>query len=853
MAQIDPAQIRTRQELVEQLGLLFVRDGWSHHRLAEAADGLSPATVRKAVSDVTALPRPSTLKALAKAFGRDAGPWLEARDRIQRLEKNSSAPEGTGSAPRVQVGVVPRAADCFQRREAASKLEKMAAGGGTVVLCQVLAGMGGVGKTQLAAAYAREQQVDVLVWVTASSTVEIVAAYADAATALGLPAVPGDQKQEARRFLEWAATTDDRWLIVLDDVQEPGDLRGWWPPDSGNGRVVVTTRRRDAVLSGQGRRLIDVELFTPDEARAYLTAKLAVHGLDDDSAQVDGLAEDVGWLPLALAQAAAYMVDAGLDCAGYRARLADRRRELPDVLPEPGCLPDDHQAVVAAAWSLSIERADRARPAGLARPLLWLCSMLDPNGIPAVVLTSEAALTYLAEHRPSEQEVESDLVWDALRVLHRFSLIDHTPEAFAQEVRVHNLVQRATRESLTPEQRAATVQAAADALLEVWPEVERGQLAPILRANTMPLRHAAGSLLWQGEMHGVLFCAVESLGAAGQPSGAATECIELLTICDQLLGSAHSDTLDIRHNLAYWRGEAGDPAGATDAFQGLLTDRLRILGPDHPDTLTTRGNLARWRGEAGDPAGAADALQELLTDRLRILGPDHPDTLATRSNLAYWRGGSGDPAGAADALQELLTDHLRILGPDHPDTLATRHNLAYWRGGSGDPAGAADAFQELLTDHLRILGPDHPDTLTTRSNLARWRGEAGDPAGAADAFQELLTDRLRILGPDHPHTLTTRSNLAYWRGGSGDPAGAADAFQELLTDRLRILGPDHPDTLTTRNNLAYWRGYAGDPAVAVEAFAELLVDCQRVLGSEHPLISSVQDNLSYWRKQADPS
>ena len=75
------------------------------------------------------------------------------------------------------------------------------------------------------------------------------------------------------------------------------------------------------------------------------------------------------------------------------------------------------------------------------------------------------------------------------------------------------------------------------------------------------------------------------------------------------------------------------------------TDRLRVLGPDHPDTLNTRHNLAYWRGEAGDLTGAATATEQLLTDRLRVLGPDHPDTLSTRHNLAYWRSKAEDQMG----------------------------------------------------------------------------------------------------------------------------------------------------------------------------------------------------------------
>jgi hypothetical protein len=601
------------------------------------------------------------------------------------------------------------------------------------------------------------------------------------------------------------------------------------------------------------------------------------------------LARDLGYLPLALAQATAYLIDRGLTCAEYAERLADRRRRLAELVPEPGALPDDHQATVAATWSLSIELADSLVPVGLARPALELASILDSEGIPEDVFTTEAAALWLSE--AGGREVDADAARDALRCLHRVSLAALDEASTSRRLRVHALVQRATRDRLGADRLSLAARTAADAVFEAWPEVERDHLlSQAMRASTAALAGHGADSLWteEGGGHPVLFRAGNSLGEVGQPAaavayfgqmrgeavsrlgpehpdvltargnlahwqgdagdavGAAAAMEELLTDRRRVLGPNHPHTLGARHNLAHWRGQAGDAAGAAAASEELLTDVLRVLGPDHPHTLTTRHNLAYARGEAGDAAGAVAAYEELLTDRLRVLGPDHRDTLRTRGNLAHWRGEAGDAAGAAAALEELLTDHLRVLGADHPDTLRTRGNLAHWRGEAGDCAGAVAAFEKLLTDHLRVLGPDHPNTLTVRHNLASWRGTAGDAAGAAAAFEELLTDHLRVLGPHHPDTLAARHNLACWRGDAGDGAGAAAALEELLSDRLRVLGPDHPDTLTTRHELAHWRGEAGDAAGAAAAFEELLTDRMRVLGPDHPDTLRTRSNLHRW-------
>jgi hypothetical protein len=381
-------------------------------------------------------------------------------------------------------------------------------------------------------------------------------------------------------------------------------------------------------------------------------------------------------------------------------------------------LPDDHRAAVVAAWELSIALADRQPPHGIARLVLEIAALLDPNGIPSDVFATTSVTAYCAERLG--REVDGEDTHDALRALHRLNLVTTD----ARTVRMHALVQRVVWEATEPDREQTLALTAANALLEAWPDVERDTTyAQLLRANTFTLHSKARRhLLTQpGGVPSVLMRVGESLGESGQVAAAASFFQELSVASESEIGAGHPSVLIARGNLASWRGRAGDPAGAISAYEQLLADTLRVLGPDHPNTLLTRRNLASWCGEAGDPAGAVSAYEELLTDTLRVVGPDHPDALATRHNLASWRGEAGDPAGAVSAYEELLTDTLRVLGPDHADTLTSRANLARWRGEAGDAAGAVSAYEELLTDMVRVLGPDHADTLTSRANLARWR------------------------------------------------------------------------------------------------------------------------------------
>lgn len=675
-------------------------------------------------------------------------------------------------------------------------------------MCQVVAGLGGVGKTQLAAnlahRYWQRGRIDLLVWVTATSRTAVLTRYAAAATVVTGVEDP-DPNEGAERLLAWLASSGRRWLLVLDDLTEPADLQGLWPPITATGRTVVTTRRRDNALL-DGRTLIDVGLFSPAEAVAYLRGKLGdrPERLDEAAA----LADDLGRLPLALAQAAAYIVDQDLTCADYRRRLARRRLHT----LRPSMLPDDQRTAVADTWALSIDLADSATD-GIATMLLQLAALLDPNGIPVRLFTASAVTQFCAGCL--DRPVDADEIHDSLHALHRLGVV-----AIADAVlRIHQLVQRAVREASTP-QGPTRVTTAADALLASWPEVERDSaLAHSMRANTIAL-HAADtdSHLWNTVIgaHPVLLRVGKSLGEAGLVAAAIAYFQELQIEAEQRLDPGHPGILWIRQDQAEWRRIAGDVRGALSILKSILPRQAQIFGPDHSRTLTMRHDLAWCRVELGAYIEAGAEFEALLADRIRVLGPDHRATLWTRSNVAFCRAAGGDPAGAVTDLQVLLDDVVRALGADHPDALNTRNNLGVWQGSAGDPGGAAASFEKLVEDRVRVLGPDNRLTLGSRVQAARWRGEAGDAPGAVAAFGPLLDDVMRALGPEDPETLTARHHLAWFRGEAGDPVGAAIAFEQLLTDRLRVLGPEHPDTLDTCNSLASWQA----KAVAAQAVSD---------------------------------
>jgi hypothetical protein len=197
--------------------------------------------------------------------------------------------------------------------------------------------------------------------------------------------------------------------------------------------------------------------------------------------------------------------------------------------------------------------------------------------------------------------------------------------------------------------------------------------------------------------------------------------------------------LDVRSELAYWLGEAGDVAAAVDQLMELVPVCERVLGAEHRDTLFVRANLAYCLGEAGDVVAGRDQYAALIPLYERVLGSAHSDTITTRLGAAFWTGVAGDAASARDQFAALVPEYERLLGDEHPTTVAVRLGVAYWTGLAGDAASARDQIATLVPVRERVLGVDHPDTLAARNNLAYWTGEAGDVVGACELAGQLLT------------------------------------------------------------------------------------------------------------------
>ncbi|MFF9277577.1 tetratricopeptide repeat protein [Streptomyces griseosporeus] len=642
----------------------------------------------------------------------------------------------------VWVGKVPQLAAAFQPRTPVREaIARARAESGDVVLSQVLAGDGGVGKSQLAAALARELRdqersadsgLDLLVWANATDPDQIITAYADAAGRLGLPGgTSGDIAAAAEAFLAWLPTTDRRWLIVLDDITDPEAVDPWWP--DGNHRagwVLATTRRSDALLSGQGRKLIRLDLYTPEEARAYLQRRLTDAGHPGlyDAEAADALAEELGRLPLGLGHAAAYMINKRCGVGDYLRLFRDTGNALGDLLP-PSADAEGYGRPVTTALLVSRDAVRAADPTGLAWPLLQFIALMDPMGHPAELWTTEPVREFLRAARPARRRrlrqyrpaVTPEEIGVALECLRTYALI--AQDTARAPIRVHALTGRAVRETIAAQALPGLARTAAHALIAIWPNPDQNDLdlSAALRANAMALDHHTHPCLWTPRTHTCIYEVSSSLTNVGLTEQALEFDRRVLLQSLELHGSDHPDTLTACNNLAVSCHGAGHLRQALELAEHALAEHERLLGRDHRNTLACRNNLAGIYKEAGRAREALELAEQVLADHERILGPEHHHTLGCRDNLATMYGQAGRKREALELAELALGDHERILGPHHPNTVACRSNLTLRYLQVGRVREALELADQVLTECRRILGPDHPYTHAAQRNLTRIR------------------------------------------------------------------------------------------------------------------------------------
>jgi tetratricopeptide (TPR) repeat protein len=651
------------------------------------------------------------------------------------------------------------------------------------------------GKTQLAIFYAeaqwRARSIDLLVWIDASSAASILAGYVEAARLITGTPLPGLAESVAASFLGWLSQTDRRWLVVLDDLPDTDVLQGLWPGGP-SGEVVITTANTQAMVGLRDLLAVEIGQFSRREAMSYLVGRLSSDP-DQRRGAID-LIEDLDCQPLALAQATAAIGSSWMTCVEYREQF--HRRQA--VFNPP---PESSFPAAGVTWTLSVDHADQLLPGGYAQSCLAVAAMLDGHGVPASVFSAPAASAYIAASSiPAGPAAERTRT--ALAVLEQSGLITIDRSTEPPIVRMSPLVQRAVRVAMSPTMVEQSALAAATALLQSWPDGERGTwLGHSLRASTACLRRATGGLLWTNGLHPLLLRAGQSLDDASLSGPAVDYWAQLTSTGDQVFGAGHPDSMIAVERLAHAYVAAGRVAEAVAWYERIMADWGRAFGPDHPRTLAARVRLGRVLVTAGRYDDAIAVLTAALNDAERAYGPTHPECAIIRDEVAAGYRAAGELNEAIRLYRLILGERERSLGSQHPDTMQTRQLLAEAYLADGRTKDAFSQYKKAVADLQRSLGAEHPDTLRARGALASAYHQAGRMAMAVQTFEQVHASLVTVLGSDHPDTLSAALNLGRVYYSVGRLTDAGSVLSDTVARGERVLAPADPLTRAARESL----------------------------------------------------
>jgi tetratricopeptide (TPR) repeat protein len=589
----------------------------------------------------------------------------------------------------------------------------------------VLQGMGGVGKSQIAREFAHRYAADFggVWWVDAGQPFSIARDLTELADVLEVPQddVP---RRVSRLWRELARK--GRWLLIYDNADDEEDVGSWWP--TGNvGAVLVTSRSASWELAEP----VHVRPFTREESLAFLRRTVrpgAQHAADlVDAALVAG---ELGGLPLALAQAAAYVTR---NRTGWRhyARLLQRSPARVMHLNGPG----DYVGTAATTWSLSMSRVAEQRPESAA--LLKLSAFVGADRIPRDLLRPATPGLPAALRAMADDPVVYD---QAIGALAEYALMDATPDTLA----VHPLVQAMVRESLTGAELRGWVTVTAVLLAARFPHKPR--LAGFWQQCTLLLPHVAA--------------------VAGHARAHRAAPAEVSEVCQR--AAAYLEARDEFHK-------------ALDLLGHALALREQFFGTDSEqfaETLTSQGEAVCYLGHHGTAvqmARRALAVQERVHD-------SHASSLVPALRLlGRALTENGDVSEAVGVLERAVAICERHFPPMDTRTAEVLARLAYARWRSGDLESARDTYERA--DRVWRASDSVPDREQTVAGrwLAAVLCDLHDLQAARATIDKAIRMAHDLYGPEHVETVRAEESLGIILAASGDLAGGEHLQRRAAT------------------------------------------------------------------------
>ncbi|MGW3770177.1 FxSxx-COOH system tetratricopeptide repeat protein [Actinomadura verrucosospora] len=740
-------------------------------------------------------------------------------------------------------------------------------------LPQILQGMGGVGKSQIAAEYVYRHMADfdVIWWIRSERPGQIQQDLAELAAELHLPvsqeanvAVPA--VREALRL----GRPYRNWLLVFDNAENVQDVQAFFPA-GGSGKILVTSRNREWAEVAD---LLEVDVFAREESKALL--RLRGTGLAD--AEADELAEVLGDLPLAIAQAGVWLAETGMPVDEYLQLFREKHEKATELLADAALMANE--LPVAAAWNVSLDRLRTSDPAAL--QLLQVCAFFAPEPISLRMLSGARNV----DGPPELLEALGDPVkrGRAIRAINRYALakISHKDNT----IMLHRLVQRVLVGQIPPGEAEELRRCGYQLMANFDPRDPALPASWRRYADLLPHIHYSGivgfddpwtrrlvlneiDFLFQwGDHHSFLELAqtvVKSwtemlgegneqtqeamlhLGRALRLQGRFEEAyrhhVRVRDLRAEEYGVNDERTIEAQRHVTVDLRYLGQFRQALEYDKRSFETLRRMCGEDDPMTLLQAHLYAISLRLNGDFQAACDLDRQTHQHLINIFGENYTRTLSSLAAIAV----DEMELGHFDVARELARQHTQRLesafGSRFAGLAESLTALSVAERKAGDRERALLLSADGLERYIEQYGEYHPGSVSAALNHAvnlRQVGRLGESIRLARAT---AYNFLRMFGSDHPNTPSANINLAVALRADGQLEEAKRLNETALNILTGVLGPDHPRSIVCAINLASDNYAMGNFLEAAERDRGALDGARRVLGEMHPTTLACMFNL----------
>ncbi|MCE3238957.1 MAG: symbB [Gammaproteobacteria bacterium] len=703
---------------------------------------------------------------------------------------------------------------------------------------QIIQGMGGLGKTQLAIMYANSKKAETgfICWVYADN-IQLPRKWLELGEALlGRDVLRSLPEEERPQAVTKALMAHEHWLLVLDKIENEAAFKKLIPsrllPTQ---RVLVTTRNQNW-KQDHYPPMIRVLPFTPDECQTYFQTRLS----PQQGKGSEELAQALGSLPLAIAHAVAYMQQTEKTAQAYLKLFQEKGIALLAKGEEKSDADENnYNATVLMTYQLSMEVLGQKNPQ--AAELLKGCAYFYPEGIKKSFLKKLLNL-------------DEEAFDDCMRAIREYSLLSKGNTGF----NMHRLVQQVIRYQLKEEEREVQMTRVVQCLTELHPDENDNAAEEQRKKAFMPhleaiITHHAQSAIENEQ----LALALGQLGniylyLLGQPKKSVSLYERALKIFEAYYGREHYQVASTLMNLGNAYGELGKTARQRDLLERALIIQEAHYGREHYQVASTLMNLGNAYSALGKTARQRDLLERTLKIQEAHYGREHHQVAITLGSLGNAYGMLGNAARKRDLLERALKIFEAHYGQEHHQVAITLGSLGNAYGALGETARQRDLLERALKIFEAHYGQEHHQVAITLGSLGLAYNDLGDAARARNFLERALKIQEVHYGREHYEVALTLMNLGNAYGDLGKTTCQRDLLERALKIQEAHYGREHYQVAITLVNLSNAYGALGDTARKRDLLKRALKIQEAHYGWEHYEVAITLTNLSvayHWLKQ----